>query len=95
MITKLRFRWFKSIEDVEFDPGPRSTSSLARMEAVRATCSKPLAFSSAAVHGRVDDEALLRRGVRPGVPALYKCAFSDMKRSKYIYFGRMERFSVL
>jgi energy-coupling factor transporter ATP-binding protein EcfA2 len=46
-----------------------------------------LGVLSAAVQGRVDDSALLRRGVRPGVPALYKCAFSDMKRSKFIYFG--------
>lgn len=30
----------------------------------------------AAVAGRVDDQALLRRGVRPGVPALYKSSFA-------------------
>ena len=30
---------------------------------------------SAAANGKVDDQALLARGVRPGVPALYKSAF--------------------
>ncbi|MCP4366221.1 MAG: AAA family ATPase [Planctomycetes bacterium] len=33
----------------------------------------------AAANGRVDDEALLRRGVRPGVPALYKSSFSGTR----------------
>lgn len=34
----------------------------------------------AAADGRVDDVELLRRGVRPGVPKLYKNAFADLPR---------------
>jgi len=34
----------------------------------------------AAADGRVDDAELLRRGVRPGVPKLYKSAFADLNR---------------
>src|SRR5260370_1145475 len=34
-----------------------------------------LGVLSAAAFGRVDDETLLRRGVRPGVPRLYRTAF--------------------
>jgi hypothetical protein len=46
-----------------------------------------LGVLSAAVSGRVDDEALLRRGVRPGVPALYKCSFPDLRSPLHIHFG--------
>jgi energy-coupling factor transporter ATP-binding protein EcfA2 len=86
MITKLRFRWFKSIEDVEFEPG-RVNVLVGANGSGKSNLLEAIGVLSAAVQGRVDDEGLLRRGVRPGVPALYKCAFSDMKRSKYIYFG--------
>lgn len=41
---------------------------------------------SAAANGRVDDEALLRRGVRPGVPALYKSAFKGSPSPRQISF---------
>ncbi len=86
VITKLRFRWFKSIEDLEFEPA-RVNVFIGANGSGKSNLLEALGVLSAAVHGRVDDEALLRRGGRPGVPALYKCAFSDMKVSKYIYFG--------
>jgi predicted ATPase len=42
-----------------------------------------------AAFGRVDDETLLRRGVRPGVPRLYKSAFklSQKQNITHISFG--------
>jgi hypothetical protein len=86
MITKLRFRWFKSIEDVEFEPG-RVNVFIGANGSGKSNLLEALGILSAAVYGLVDNEGLLRRGVRPGVPALYKCAFSGMKRSKYISFG--------
>ncbi len=86
MITKLRFRWFKSIEDVEFEPG-RVNVLIGANGSGKSNLLEALGVLSTAVSGRVDDAGLLYRGVRPGVPALYKCAFSDIKRSKYIYFG--------
>lgn len=39
---------------------------------------------SAAANGRVDDEALLRRGVRPGVPKLYKGSFASIRVPAHI-----------
>lgn len=41
----------------------------------------------AAANGRVDDEALLRRGVRPGLPALYKSSFRGDRQPKEIRFS--------
>ncbi|MEW6348668.1 MAG: ATP-binding protein [Thermodesulfobacteriota bacterium] len=86
MITKLRIRWFKSIEDVEFEPGQVNVLIGANGSG-KSNLLEALGVLSAAVYGRVDDAGLKQRGVRPGVPALYKCAFSDIKQSKFIYFG--------
>jgi hypothetical protein len=41
----------------------------------------------AAAFGRVEDETLLRRGVRPGVPSLYKSAFRFKDKAPRIFFG--------
>jgi len=41
----------------------------------------------AAAHGKVDDEALLRRGVRPGVPALYVSSFKGVRPPESIGLG--------
>ncbi|MGI8972273.1 MAG: AAA family ATPase, partial [Dehalococcoidia bacterium] len=41
----------------------------------------------AAANGRVDDEALLRRGVRPGLPVLYKSSFKGSKQPNEIRFS--------
>jgi predicted ATPase len=41
----------------------------------------------AAAFGRVEDETLLRRGVRPGVPRLYKTAFPMKSGVPHIMFG--------
>jgi predicted ATPase len=39
---------------------------------------------AAAAEGRVDDEELLRRGVRPGIPSLFKSAFDEERRPRVI-----------
>ncbi|WP_206692252.1 AAA family ATPase [Azospirillum sp. INR13] len=46
-----------------------------------------LGVLSAAASGRVDDESLLRRGVRPGVPRLYKSAFPQTSLAQHIAFA--------
>jgi energy-coupling factor transporter ATP-binding protein EcfA2 len=86
MIDKVHFKWFKSIEDVEFKPG-RVNVLIGANGSGKSNLLEALGVLSAAVSGRVDDEALLRRGVRPGVPALYKCSFPDIKGPLHIYFG--------
>ena len=49
-----------------------------------------LGVLAAAADGKVDDQALLSRGVRPGLPALYKSAFPAMPRRRippHLYFS--------
>ena len=49
-----------------------------------------LGVLSAAASGRVDDQSLLSRGVRPGVPQLYKSAFSARPGRRippHLFFG--------
>lgn len=77
MIRTFTVRSFKSLEAVEdlelgainvfIGPNGAGKSNLLEAIGVLAT----------AASGRVDDEALLRRGVRPGVPALYKTSFKE------------------
>jgi energy-coupling factor transporter ATP-binding protein EcfA2 len=86
MIEKLQFRRFKSIENVEFEPS-RINVLIGANGSGKSNLLEALGVLSAAVSGRVDDEALLRRGVRPGVPALYKCSFPDIKGPLHIHFG--------
>ena len=86
MIDKVHFKWFKSIEDVEFEPG-RVNVLIGANGSGKSNLLEALGVLSAAVSGRVDDEALLRRGVRPGVPALYKCSFPNLRAPNHIYFG--------
>ncbi|MDQ2730616.1 MAG: ATP-binding protein, partial [Armatimonadota bacterium] len=45
----------------------------------------------AAANGRVDDEALLRRGVRPGLPSLFKSSFKGSRQPKGIHFSAANR----
>jgi hypothetical protein len=85
MIKRVHFRSFKSIEDVEFEPGLVNVLIGANGSG-KSNLLEALGVLSAAVFGRVDDEALLRRGVRPGVPALYKCSFPKLT-AYHIYFG--------
>lgn len=82
MIDRVRIEAFKSLAEVELELslfnvfiGPNGSGKSNLLEA--------LGVIGAAANGRVDDEALLRRGVRPGVPALYKTSFagSTMKNA--------------
>ena len=85
MITKITVESFKSLEKVEVKLGmvnvfigANGSGKSNLLEAIRS--------SPAAVNGRVDDEALLRRGVRPGVLKLYKSAFPG-SRKPHIFFS--------
>jgi len=56
--------------------------SSARTEVVRVNLLEALGVLGAAASGRVDDESLRTRGVRPGVPQLYKSSFRRSKGKK-------------
>ncbi len=90
MIDQIQIRGFKSIENVAFEPG-RVNVLIGANGSGKSNLLEAIGVLSAAVSGRVDDEALLRRGVRPGVPALYKCSFPDIKAPPHIFFGARQQ----
>jgi energy-coupling factor transporter ATP-binding protein EcfA2 len=90
MIEKLSFRSFKSIESLEFEPSTVNILIGANGSG-KSNVLEAIGVLSAAAGGRVDDESLLRRGVRPGLPSLYKCAFSGIGRTPHISFGAWSR----
>jgi predicted ATPase len=82
MIERVRIEAFKSLADTEVDLS-RFNVFIGANGSGKSNLLEALGVLSAASNGRVDDEALLRRGVRPGVPALYKTSFagSTMKNA--------------
>ncbi|MDJ0837358.1 MAG: AAA family ATPase [Acidobacteriota bacterium] len=85
MIDRIRIRSFKSIVDQEIELGSVNVFIGANGSG-KSNILEALGVLSAAAFGRVDDESLLRRGVRPGVPRLYKSAFTGRKLSPHIDF---------
>ena len=74
MIGKITVQSFKSLENVEVDLGAVNVF-VAAYGSGKSNLLEAIGVLGAAVFGGVDDESLLRRGVRPGVPQLYKSAF--------------------
>ena len=75
MIEKLTVNSFKSLESVEVDLGQVNVFIGANGSG-KSNLLEALGVLSAAADGKVNDQTLLQRGVRPGVPSLYKSAFS-------------------
>ncbi len=86
MIHQIQIKGFKSIENVAFEPG-RVNVLIGANGSGKSNLLEAIGMLSAAVSGRVDDESLSHRGVRPGVPALYKCSFLGTEDPSDIYFG--------
>jgi predicted ATPase len=88
MITKITVESFKSLESVEVELGAVNVFVGANGSG-KSNLLEAVGVLGAAAFGRVDDESLLRRGVRPGVPRLYKSAFPTKQAEKrsYIHFG--------
>jgi energy-coupling factor transporter ATP-binding protein EcfA2 len=74
MIRRLSVRGFKSIVNQTVELG-RLNVFIGANGAGKSVLLEAIGVLGAAADGRVDDTALLRRGVRPGVPELYKNAF--------------------
>ena len=74
MLDSLSVRTFKSLDDVTVDLGLVNVFIGANGSG-KSNLLEALGVLSAAADGKVDDQALLARGVRPGLPALYKSAF--------------------
>lgn len=89
MLENLSVKTFKSLEDVTVELGLVNIFVGANGSG-KSNLLEALGVLSAAADGRVDDQNLLARGVRPGVPALYKSAFPaspGKKISPHLFFG--------
>ena len=89
MLDKLSVRTFKSLDDVTVGLGLVNVFIGANGSG-KSNLLEALGVLSAAADGKVDDQALLARGVRPGLPALYKSAFPAMPGRRippHLHFG--------
>ncbi len=81
MLDTLSVRTFKSLEDVTVDLGLVNVFIGANGSG-KTNLLEALGVLSAAADGKVDASFLLARGVRPGVPAMYKSAFPPKNGEK-------------
>jgi energy-coupling factor transporter ATP-binding protein EcfA2 len=85
MITKVSIKAFKSLENVELELGNLNVFVGANGSG-KSNLLEAIGVLSAAADGKVTDQTLLQRGVRPGVPRLYKSAFPSTTKAKHISF---------
>lgn len=86
MIRKLSVERFKSLVKLDDLELGRINVFVGANGSGKSNLLEAVGVLGAAVAGRVDDEALLRRGVRPGVPRLYKSAYPIKARVPHIRF---------
>ncbi len=86
MITTLTVHSFKSLAELEVELGQVNVFIGANGSG-KSNILEAVGVLGAAVSGRVDDESLQRRGVRPGVPALYKTSFRGARVDPFIQFA--------
>lgn len=86
MLNKFKVESFKSLENVEIELG-RVNVFIGANGSGKSNLLEAIGVLGAAANGRVDDEALLRRGVRPGLPVLYKSSFKSSRQPTEIRFS--------
>lgn len=88
MIKKIQIESFKSLENVQIELGNLNVFVGANGSG-KSNLLEAVGVLSAAADGKVTDQTLLQRGVRPGVPKLYKSAFptTDKRLLSHIYFS--------
>ncbi len=86
MLKRVEIKSFKSLLDVNIELGMVNVFIGANGSG-KSNLLEAIGILGAAASGRVDDEGLLRRGVRPGVPALYKASFRHERVRSAIRFG--------
>lgn len=96
MITKISIKSFKSLEDVEIELGNINVFVGANGSG-KSNLLEAIGVLSAAADGKVTDQTLLQRGVRPGVPKLYKSAFptkdTEKRQSPHIFFSGASKYA--
>lgn len=83
MINELKIEGFKSLHSLKLELG-RINCFIGANGAGKSNILEALGVLSAAASGTVDDESLMRRGVRPGLPRLYKSSFSSSRTPAHI-----------
>lgn len=83
MIRLLKIRGFKSIPELDIELG-RLNCFIGANGSGKSNVLEALGVLGAAANGVVDDEALQRRGVRPGLPRLFKSSFQDIHSLPHI-----------
>ncbi len=86
MLRSVDIERFKSVVKLHLELG-RINVFVGANGSGKSNLLEALGVLGAAASGRVDDETLLRRGVRPGVPSLYKTAFALKSNVPHIAFG--------
>lgn len=83
MIKHFKIRGFKSISEMDIELGIVNCF-IGANGVGKSNLLEALGIIGAAANGVVDDESLLRRGVRPGVPRLFKSSFKDTRTMPHI-----------
>ncbi len=83
-LSEFRIKGFKSIVDQTISLG-RVNCFIGANGVGKSNVLEALGVLSAAASGRVDDEAILRRGVRAGLPRLFKTSFASGQIPPHIF----------
>lgn len=86
LIERIDIHAFKSIQEASLELGAFNVFVGANGSG-KSNVLEAIGVLGAAASGRVDDEALLHRGVRPGISDLYKSSFRGNRRRSAIRFG--------
>mgnify|MGYP001809642128 CR=1 FL=1 len=86
MIRTLHIKGFKSIHSEDLELG-RVNCFIGANGVGKSNLLEALGVLGAAANGVVDDESLLRRGVRAGLPRLYKSSFAAERTPAHIGIG--------
>jgi predicted ATPase len=85
MLTRLTVQGFKSLRDVKDIELGVVNVFIGANGSGKSNLLEALGFLSAVIDRKLDDQALLRRGVRSSVPHLYQSAFKATDSQKKIY----------
>ena len=83
MLRTIIIDGFKSIQHLSLGLG-RVNCLIGANGVGKSNILEAIGVLGAAANGTVDDEALLRRGVRPGLPRLYKSSFASVQTPAHI-----------
>lgn len=83
LVTSIRIEGFKSIPSMTLELG-RVNCFIGANGVGKSNILEAIGVLSAAAKGRIDDESLEYRGVRPGLPRLYKASFANERTPPHI-----------